>query len=394
MASVHRNSSSPYWTASVRIWIPHAEHPKGGFWRRSRRSTRILLTEKKSRAKAVAEEMERTENAARDATDIRSFFEQSVSRMLSAAGVVNSRFVTWSQWSQQWLSEQRGSSKTLDKYGSTLARFAAHLGARASDPLRTITHADCTSFYSDTEKSGLSPTTCTQLFKIIRWCLHRAQLHGHIERNPAALVHTDNTSSFVRKAFSVQEIRKIFEHIDNHEWREWRIACLFGLLYGLRLRDALNRKFEEISSEDRMRVIRFVPMKKQRRGKEIVLPLIGELASLNGRGLITPHLSSMSNPSKVFSRILRDTGIKISVLIGTGKGRNQADKSFHSWRHTTNTILSNQGVDVRLRQLISDHESEAMNARYTHPALESMASALVPIASILSRSHSSASASE
>ena len=78
-------------------------------------------------------------------------------------------------------------------------------------------------------------------------------------------------------------------------------------------------------------------------------------------------------------RILKDAKIKIAVKKGTGDGRNQTDKSFHSWRHTVNSMLANNGVDVRLRQLISDHESQEMNAIYTHPDLEAIKKALEPI---------------
>jgi integrase len=81
----------------------------------------------------------------------------------------------------------------------------------------------------------------------------------------------------------------------------------------------------------------------------------------------------------VFARILVAAGIVRKIRKGKGEGRDTADKSFHSWRHTCNTMLANTGADIRLRQLISDHETAAMNNRYTHPQISAMADAIVKI---------------
>lgn len=349
---------------------------------RARRSTKIPLDQPKSVARSVANEIERTSNEAYSesaAADPRQFFERALGRLLSAANAETVKTVAWKDWAEQWYSEQAGAEKTLDKYRGALDRFTAFLGARARASLRTITHEDCQGFYKGMVREGLSLATCGQLFKIIRWAFQRAQLHGHIDRNPASLVKMEEGAAYPKKPFTQEEVGKILAHIEAHEEDEWRIACLFGLFYGLRLKDAINRSFEEIHDENGIRVLRFVPKKKARKGREISLPLVGELAGLKGQGRITPKLSRMSNPSKVFTRILKDAKIKVVMKKGTGEGRNQTDKSFHSWRHTVNSMLANNGVDVRLRQLISDHESQKMNAIYTHPDLEAIKTALGPI---------------
>jgi integrase len=59
-----------------------------------------------------------------------------------------------------------------------------------------------------------------------------------------------------------------------------------------------------------------------------------------------------------------------------GKGRGVVDATFHSWRHTTNSLLVDAGVDQRVRQLICDHDSTKVSNQYTHASVETMAKAL------------------
>lgn len=61
---------------------------------------------------------------------------------------------------------------------------------------------------------------------------------------------------------------------------------------------------------------------------------------------------------------------------GEGAGRATKNKSFHSWRHTINSRLVDAGVDMRVRQLICDHEYATVSAGYTHASLKTMADAI------------------
>ena len=384
MASVFATSQSRYWIASIRYWQPDHSRPRGGGWKQTTQSTKIPKEEPKEIAQAIADEYERTARKAQQAPDKKQFFENALARILELANVSPHKDETWSNWTDQWLAEQRGTASTVEKYRAGLSRLTEHLGERAKLSMRGLVHADLDGWYRAMVKDGLSVSTANQHFKTVRWCLERAKLHDLLDKNPAELVRMDESASHTKKPFSAAEVKKIFNHIAKHEHPEWRTACLFGLYYGLRIQDACGRAAEEISTAGRMQVITFVPMKKRRKGKPISLPLVGQLTGLRpGNGLITPYLAGMSNPSKVFSRILEDAGVQVSKSKGKGDGRDLADKTFHSWRHTTNTMLAAKGVDVRLRQLISDHESASMNARYTHPDLVAIQGALAPLAALV-----------
>ena len=155
---------------------------------------------------------------------------------------------------------------------------------------------------------------------------------------------------------------------------------MFGLFYGMRIGDATRRRFDEIQDG----VLHFVPEKKSRKARVVSVPLMGDLASLRGKGLITPTLAAMSASvaSRNFIRLLDKAGVERTISGKTGKGRRQTDKSFHSWRHTTNSILVDAGVDQRVRQLICDHDSTKVSNNYTHASIQTMAKAIEPLANL------------
>ena len=50
-----------------------------------------------------------------------------------------------------------------------------------------------------------------------------------------------------------------------------------------------------------------------------------------------------------------------------GKGtRNFTKRTFHSLRHSFNSVLANAGVAEEVRMKLTGHSSKAMNMRYTH----------------------------
>jgi integrase len=114
------------------------------------------------------------------------------------------------------------------------------------------------------------------------------------------------------------------------------------------------------------------------------VPLVGELNKLRGRGKITPTLDAMSITvaSRHFSRLLDAAGIQRVKTKKKGEGRGITDKTFHSWRHTTNSMLVDAGVDQRVRQLICDHDSTKVSNNYTHASIETMAKALESLATL------------
>ena len=69
--------------------------------------------------------------------------------------------------------------------------------------------------------------------------------------------------------------------------------------------------------------------------------------------------------SEGFKRIVVKAGIDLMTVKGKGI-RNFTKRSFHSLRHTFNSVLANNGVSEEVRRKMTGHASPMMNQKYTH----------------------------
>ena len=373
MASVRKSNLSPFWLADLRVWKAVPGHPRGGYDCKTTKSTKLPASEPKENAQRLADEMERVGERPKGKPS-RADFERLVDSLMRAAGVdVPKKEATWREFSDAFLNESDAGASSLTKYRGEVGQFTAFLGARASHSLRDITHGDISAFYRGIIASGRSANTARNTTKTVRAVLQRASLLGFIDQNPAALVRLKSAGeSFTREPFTRAEVGKILKVAKGEE----RTAVLFGLTYGLRAGDACRRSFNEISTQDGIRVIAFIPEKKSRGGKKITLPLVGELSKIKGEGLITPALAHNQHPGRFFNQVMEVAGIDRKTTTGTGKGRATNAKSFHSLRHTISSWLMDTGADQRMRQLVCDHDDPKQNARYTHGSIRAMSAAI------------------
>lgn len=354
------------------------------------RSTKIPKSEKRTKAMAVAKVLEQIAMESAPSLNIRhdqQWFESRVAALMAAAGVQSPRKVTtWHEIAGKWIIDQEVSPATWTKYNGETEQFAKWLGVRGKKDLRELSHYDLKEFRSALVKRGISAATSRNTLKTVRRVLRYAVILGFLEQNPADLLRLRSVDArgpgVQRDPFSRDDIAAIAAALDRAPDSitapdEWKIACQFGEYYGMRIGDATSRRGEEIEMIDGVIAIRFRPQKKNGKGKEVVLPLIGALAKLPRKaGWLTPSLASYRQPTKGFSIVLRESGIAIKRGNATGDGRSTSNKSFHSYRHTINSRLVDAGVDMRVRQLICDHEDVTVSAGYTHASLKTMADAI------------------
>lgn len=379
MASVAIIPRSPHWIARMRIWVVAPEHRDGGFWRLTMRSTG-LRHDKVSRkvAKRTADEMERIGRELKTQPPDSAWAARRMESLLRGAGLEGMvRRSTWEKAAAGFVGAKTAKPASIDAYNNHIAHFTGWLGQRARHDLRSIGPDDISEFYQNLLNRGFSERHATHVTKTVRSVFARALHLREIEANPASLFRMSETISHDgRKPFTQQEISAILDKADD----EWKIACQFGLFYGMRLGDAIRRDYSEI----RDGILHFVPQKKSRRGKVVSVPLVGELSALCGKGKITPTLAKLTTnaASRRFFKILEAAGVKQITTTSKGEGRGITDKTFHSWRHTVNSMLVDAGVDQRVRQLICDHDSTRVSNNYTHASIETMAKALEPLAGL------------
>ncbi len=380
MASVRIVEHSPFWVARIRAWVAMPDHPDGGFYRKTDRSTKVPVKKPRRAAQQAADELERIAGELRTHTVDKAFWESRLASLMRSAGVERpvSR-TTFNAMAPQWLAAKKSlKPRSEERYLSDIAHFRRFLGVRAGHDLRTITPDDLSAFYEGLLAGGLSKTTAQHVTKSIRAIFERAHVLRLIESNPARLLRMEGGGESQRRPFTPEDIRAILDHIEAHEHKEWRTVVLFGLYYGMRIQDAANRRYEEIGDEAGQRVIRFVPRKKSNKGRAITLPLVGELVSIDaGTGLITPTIAARGKKiSKDFGALLDRSPLVRTKIKPDAGGRSITDKTFHSFRHTVNSWMVDAGVDQRVRQLVCDHDDVRVSHRYTHAAVGTMAAAV------------------
>lgn len=380
MASVRIVEHSPFWVARIRAWVAMPDHPQGGFWRKTDRSTKVPTKKPRKAAQQAADELERVAAELRTHTVDQAFWESRLAALMRSAGVERPvQRTTFTAMADQWLAAKKDlKPRSHERYLSDIAHFRRFLGARAGHDLRTITPEDVSAFYNGLLGSGLSKTTAQHVTKTVRSILERAHVLRLIESNPAKLLRMEGGGESQRRPFTPEDIRVILDHIEKHENKEWRTVVLFGLYYGMRIQDAATRRREEIGDEAGIPVIRFVPRKKSNKGRMITLPLLGELVSIDtGTGYITPTIAARGKKiSKDFGALLdRSPLVRVKIKANSG-GRSITDKTFHSFRHTVNSWMVDAGIDQRVRQLVCDHDDVRVSHRYTHASVSTMAAAV------------------
>ena len=389
MASVHQHPKSRFWQAAFETWIADENHPDGGSFVRRQISTGIPVDHDKRDALAVAAQWEAVgrglapENARRHS---RKFYMDALNGMFRAAGVEPQRIeLTWREYSGTWLREKQEevSHHSHVKYVATCEAFADWLGGRADDTLSLIRHDDVQRFYDDVLASGRAPRTCSAYIKVISSVMERAHVLGYIENNPARLIKKVGAAArkFERLPFSREEIAQIFAWLRESGREDWLTACLFGLHFGWRLKDATERRVADIELKDGVPTsIKIKPSKKQ---KIIRLPIVGSLQSHlvellpKREDLLCPSIAGNRKLSQIFNGIIDAVGVPYETVKASGpKGNALRTKSFHSWRHTSKTLLIGAGVSARVADLINNHDDPKVAMAYTHAEIETMAEAI------------------
>ncbi len=292
-----------------------------------------------------------------------------------------------------WLAgvkSARGDGGTHARYESVVNRFLLSLGARKLVQLADISHDDIQSFVQAQTAAGKAAATVKIEHKILSAVFGAALKKGLIASNPASSVRVPMAAGESRKPFEWPQVRAILGAAQG----EWKTAVLLGVFTGARLGDCVTMQWRHVDLPGK--VIRFRPSKTKAKGGEIVVPLHADLEAHlmalpmpDGAGaaeqplcptLAAGSISGRAGLSRKFKEILVDAGIENEqTRQGTKKGRSFSAYSFHSLRHTFNTVLMNKGVSQELRMRLSGHKSEEMNTRYSHAEIETLRAAVAQL---------------
>ena len=366
MATLLKDSEgrSPFWYCQYRA--------ADGRW--LKKSTK--QTDKKN-AMEVCTALERAENAAKAGT----FTEQTARKLLGdiLERVTGERMQNYSvkEWFDHWLKlkEKVRSEKTMSRYRQVVRDFIESLGSRANLALTHLSSKDVLNYRDGLLGKKRTARTAKLSVKVISAALNTAYRQQHIASNPALAVEHPEIREVEKGVFSREQIGKLLATAKG----DWRGAIEFGYYTGARLSDVALMQWESIDLTTRF--IRFTPGKT---GKLLELPLHSSLERELmkrpgiGKAYLFPELAENLHKNKAstggrnglsgqFRSLMERAGVTGVIKQRDDGCRAVSSLSFHSLRHTFNSVLANQGVGKEVRMKLLGHSDRGdVHAGYTH----------------------------
>jgi integrase len=276
---------------------------------------------------------------------------------------------------REWLRGKKATKAegTFLKYENAIDNFLDSVGPRAKLNVNQVAPRDIFRFRDTEITEGKSPGTANDRVKIVRMAFTTARRQGLITHNPAEAVEMLlEDSESARQPFTVEQVQAILRAATG----DWRGAVMVALYTGARLTDVANMRWESVDLQNKWISFR-VGKTKQR----IKLPIYEALhefllelpAPDSGKAFLFPSLAGKSTGGKsglsmAFGRIMERAKVRGEVVRKRAgeKGRSVNSLSFHSYRHTLTSIMTNERIPVEVRQKFTGHASAEMNQVYTH----------------------------
>ena len=360
---------SPYWYAIYR-------DPTG---KRVRKSTKLTS---KSKALAMAGTLQRAANEARQARLTEARARDLLSEIMQSVSGEVLRVFTVAQWFEHFVKQKEKSraNKTFLRHSQMMREFVAFLGPRANLNIAAVTTKDVADFRDHREKSGLAPSTLNGDVTVLSSAFNAALRQNLISVNPCLAIEPIKDRGAAKKGtFKLEQVTALGRVAEG----DWKGLILVGFYTGQRLGDCANLKWDQIDLKSEIKTIRF---QQQKTGSEVIIAinpvLQAYLSKLERSGeFVFPSLAqrNVSPLSKYFRKLLKLAEIEPRVIRARsesasgprsrGSGRTVNALSFHSFRHTFNSILANGGVPQETRMALTGHATHSMNRVYTHQEL-------------------------
>jgi integrase len=379
MASLTRKDRSPYWFACF-------TKPDG---------TRTKISTKQSdkrKAMGIAVEWERASLKAQQGLLTEAQARSTISSIVEIAVGEPLDFHTVEEWLKHWLAVKKDAKAegTYERYQHVIGEFTEYLGKRAKLNLVQVTPKDVRTFRDAQLAQGKSAKTCNLAVKTISAALNAARRQGFITSNPADAVEPLPHQSDEKGIFTQEQVTALLKAAPTTDWKG---AILLGYYTAVRLSDIANLTWGAIDLPSKL--LRFIPQKTRGNGKFLTIPIHRQLdswlidlpAADTPQAFIFPSLAGRKTGgahglSRKFADIMETAGISAGVARprkDEGKGRAVSKLSFHSLRHSCNSILANRGVAQEIRQKLTGHSSADVNKVYTHHELDPLRAAIALI---------------
>lgn len=307
-------------------------------------------------------------------------FKESVGREIGAGSLT--------AFAEAWVKQLESTiaPQSFLKYRHAISNFISFLGPKAGRDLTTFGARDDVLViqFRDEMAARLSAASVNTTLKIVRQMFKTAEQRFRIE-NPARLVggvKPRDHEAEQRRAFTLPEIGRILREVHGSEWEG---IILAGIYTGQRLSDIVRLRWENVDL-----VRQELALTTRKTHRRILIPLTAALADYltelptgdDPKAFVFPAASSRmdktaANQSGTLSNQFYEILVRAGLVTrrphtkadhGKGRGgrRGPSTISFHSFRHTTTSLLKNAGVPQSVVMDIIGHESKAVSQVYTH----------------------------
>ena len=371
MASIVKRTKSRFWTACFT--------DRDG--RQLKRSTKTI---DRNQALEIAVELERVEQQARRGVLTTTQLKKVLNDVSEKVTGDTMTSPSVEGYLQDWLKgiAARNSPRTTERYKHTVKLFLTSLEGKATKPVTAVTAQEVENFLNQRLTSGMAPKTAIVDLKTLNTAFRRAEAYGVILKNPVSAVRPPKSESSERDVFTHEEVQALLNAAPTVDWQT---LILMGYFLGARLGDCVHMKWENVHAEEGVIIYH-----QQKTGKKVIVPMhyhiidhLNHLSTFGTDGFLCPKIAAKGpggkhGLSEGFNRIVIKAGIDPMVVPGKGT-RNFTRRTFHSLRHSFNSVLANAGVAEEIRMKLTGHSSKEMNTRYTHLEVGALKSAMTSI---------------
>jgi integrase len=193
--------------------------------------------------------------------------------------------------------------------------------------------------------------------KILAQPFRAAKNKGLIQIDPVAGLKAVRGDSAEKHIFTAEQAQRLIDAATG----DWKGMVIAGFYTGARLSDLANLTWGNVDLFDRT-----ITFTQKKTGAKIKIPIAEDLHSylmtlpLKDSAPVFPTLYGKSSAGKsglsmAFGRLMERAGVEQGTIRerGDGVGRKVSARSFHSLRHSFNTVLVNAGVPQELRMKLT-----------------------------------------
>jgi len=332
------------------------------WWMEYRTGSVRVVRSTGQRDKAKAQSVYAALRVAMGAKPPRSAMESVLDAIYSSGATKRPLSSVWKIYQEWCVCKGRKASKSIDVgRRNLLSRFIEWAAPQKVVDVDDVTVAVTRNYIASLRASGLSNKTLRNYAQYLSAIWRgMAQMVGDLPNPWLAACPDKDGSSLRREAFSREQEAAVLDAA-RKIGHDWYLASMVARWTGLRYGDVARLDWAQIDLASRC--ISVTPSKTAKHGVRVVLPvsdaLLDALRSVpedRREGFLLPeHAMHYPMPMDVpFSDALRSAGLDTKRF------------TFHSWRHTFRTRLSDAGVADDLARRLGGWTNLGMAAHYDH----------------------------